>query len=143
RQVAAKAAAPVTEPLETSAQSPIGNIGAEDHNSTSTSSPAASPAPAPSPSPFIWTRHWVPIIPVSYLDPSRPTPATILGQPLVIWHHATQGWVVQRDVCPHRLAPLSEGRLEGGGTRLACAYHGWEFNEAGACTRVPQLASDA
>ena len=35
-----------------------------------------------------------------------------------------QGWVVMSDVCPHRLAPLSEGRLEAGGTRLACAYHG-------------------
>ena len=37
----------------------------------------------------------------------------------------------------HRLAPLSEGRIEADGT-LQCAYHGWRFNSEGACTSVPQ-----
>ncbi|EFJ52180.1 hypothetical protein VOLCADRAFT_120385 [Volvox carteri f. nagariensis] len=66
----------------------------------------------------------------------------VLGEQLVVWRHSLRGWVVQRDVCPHRLAPLSEGRLEAAGTRLACAYHGWEFDEEGSCTKVPQLSSD-
>lgn len=44
-----------------------------------------------------------------------------------------------------RLAPLSEGRLlprdtdGGGGVRLACAYHGWEFERSGACAKIPQV----
>ncbi|KAG2495724.1 hypothetical protein HYH03_006323 [Edaphochlamys debaryana] len=105
--------------------------------------PFASPSPSTwTPSP-VWTRTWVPVAPLYSLDPSRPSPVTLLGQPLVVWRHATAGWRVMRDACPHRLAPLSEGRLEGGGTRLACAYHGWEFDQAGACTRVPQLGGDA
>jgi nitrite reductase/ring-hydroxylating ferredoxin subunit len=35
-----------------------------------------------------------------------------------------------------RLAPLSEGRVEGG--QLECSYHGWRFDGAGRCTRIPQ-----
>ena len=53
-------------------------------------------------------------------------------------------WVVARlddevvafeDRCPHRLAPLSAGRVEGG--RLRCPYHGWEFDRHGRCTLIP------
>ncbi|GLC35709.1 hypothetical protein PLESTB_000486200 [Pleodorina starrii] len=106
---------------------------------TTVTAPDQQPAPPPA---YIWARNWVPVCPVSSLDPSAPTPVVLLGQPLVVWRHSVRGWVVMRDVCPHRLAPLSEGRLEAGGTRLACSYHGWEFSEEGRCTRVPQLASD-
>jgi phenylpropionate dioxygenase-like ring-hydroxylating dioxygenase large terminal subunit len=45
------------------------------------------------------------------------------------------GWSVE---CPHRLVPLSEGRIESNGM-LQCAYHGWEFDQDGGCTRIPQL----
>ena len=39
--------------------------------------------------------------------------------------------------CPHRLAALSEGRIEANGT-LACAYHDWRFDGGGSCVRIPQ-----
>jgi hypothetical protein len=32
----------------------------------------------------------------------------------------------------------SEGRIDSG--KLACAYHGWEFDSAGSCVRIPQIA---
>lgn len=47
------------------------------------------------------------------------------------------------DVCPHRLAPLSEGRLyqrshEGRKqTILECGYHGWRFDCGGRCVDIP------
>jgi phenylpropionate dioxygenase-like ring-hydroxylating dioxygenase large terminal subunit len=44
------------------------------------------------------------------------------------------------DRCPHRNAPLSQGRVEGG--RLVCPYHGWEFDRAGQCQAVPGLCDD-
>jgi phenylpropionate dioxygenase-like ring-hydroxylating dioxygenase large terminal subunit len=40
------------------------------------------------------------------------------------------------------MVPLSEGRIEDSGSVLQCAYHGWEFDETGGCTRIPQLAND-
>jgi phenylpropionate dioxygenase-like ring-hydroxylating dioxygenase large terminal subunit len=48
------------------------------------------------------------------------------------------GWVVQSDLCPHRLAPLSEGRLETDGA-IQCSYHGWRFDAAGKTALIPQL----
>ncbi|MEX5636749.1 Rieske 2Fe-2S domain-containing protein [Parafrankia sp. FMc2] len=41
------------------------------------------------------------------------------------------------DRCPHRLAPLSAGRVDGG--ELVCGYHGWRFAASGECTAVPAL----
>lgn len=43
---------------------------------------------------------------------------------------------MQRLEC--RLAPLSQGRVVQG--KLQCSYHGWEFDKAGTCTNIPQLA---
>ncbi len=40
-------------------------------------------------------------------------------------------------MCPHRLAPLSEGRIDEQGC-LQCCYHGWSFNGDGSCARIPQ-----
>jgi len=45
------------------------------------------------------------------------------------------------DRCAHRLAPLSEGRVEGG--QLMCSYHGWRFDSQGSCTKIPQIVDDA
>ncbi|GIL72759.1 hypothetical protein Vretifemale_3003 [Volvox reticuliferus] len=99
--------------------------------------------PLQQPSPYVWERNWVPVAPLASLDSSRPNPVMLLGQSLVVWRHADLGrWVIQHDMCPHRLAPLSEGRLDAAGNRLTCAYHGWEFDEEGKCTRVPQLMAD-
>lgn len=44
------------------------------------------------------------------------------------------------DRCPHRAAPLSEGRVWTDGT-LMCSYHGWRFEGSGACVAIPQASS--
>ncbi|MEM8642851.1 MAG: Rieske 2Fe-2S domain-containing protein [Cyanobacteria bacterium P01_G01_bin.54] len=86
---------------------------------------------------FDWTAIWYPVYFVQDLDKTRPTRFVLLGQPLVIWWQVTQQqWVVLADRCPHRLAPLSEGRLTEDGC-LECPYHGWAFTESGACDRIP------
>lgn len=45
------------------------------------------------------------------------------------------------DVCPHRLAPLSAGRVDD--RRLRCGYHGWCFDAAGTCVEIPSNRADA
>ncbi|MEY2450929.1 MAG: hypothetical protein QOD92_503 [Acidimicrobiaceae bacterium] len=45
------------------------------------------------------------------------------------------------DRCPHRLAPLSAGRVEG--DVLRCGYHGWCYDAGGACTEIPSLDDGA
>jgi phenylpropionate dioxygenase-like ring-hydroxylating dioxygenase large terminal subunit len=72
------------------------------------------------------------------LDPGAPHGKTVLGLAVVAWYDRGAGeWRVFDDACPHRLAPLSEGRIDGKG-RLQCVYHGWCFDGAGACKFIPQ-----
>jgi phenylpropionate dioxygenase-like ring-hydroxylating dioxygenase large terminal subunit len=59
----------------------------------------------------------------------------ILGEALVLWRGPDGAPVAQIDRCPHRLAPLSAGRVEDG--RLRCMYHGLLFDPAGRCVEVP------
>lgn len=77
------------------------------------------------------------------LEPDRPTPIRFLEQQYVAFRDNGGDWRVMDDACPHRLAPLSEGRIDREQDRIECAYHGWAFEPAtGACARIPQ-ADDA
>jgi vanillate O-demethylase monooxygenase subunit len=44
------------------------------------------------------------------------------------------------DRCPHRLAPLSAGRVDG--PELVCGYHGWRFVASGECMAGPGPGPD-
>ena len=87
---------------------------------------------------FNFFQHWYPLLPVEDIDRAKPTTATLLGIPLVIWKSTSSpNYQIFLDKCPHRLAPLSEGRINESGN-LMCSYHGWEFDRNGDCTRIPQ-----
>lgn len=91
---------------------------------------------------FNFWQHWYPIAPIEDLDPHRPTPITLLGQHFVVWQpRDSDQYLVFQDQCPHRLAPLSEGRIDDQTGQLMCSYHGWQFDEQGHCTHIPQAES--
>jgi len=46
-------------------------------------------------------------------------------------------WRCFLDQCPHRLVPLSEGRIDEGG-RLQCSYHRLAVAGDGGCVGIPQ-----
>jgi phenylpropionate dioxygenase-like ring-hydroxylating dioxygenase large terminal subunit len=98
------------------------------------------PAGGPDPSRFDCKEAWYPVFYVEDLDKTKPARFTLLETDLVIWwEQATASWRVLEDKCPHRLAPLSEGRIAEDGL-LECPYHGWAFSGAGHCDRIPQQA---
>ena len=89
-----------------------------------------------------WLNRWYPVAILRDLDPQRPWRFTLLDQDLVLWwDRASDQWRAFADVCPHRLVPLSEGRLNAAG-ELECPYHGWSFNGEGRCTAIPQAPAD-
>ncbi|CAK9176093.1 unnamed protein product [Ilex paraguariensis] len=91
---------------------------------------------------FSWRDHWYPVSLIEDLDPARPTPFQLLNRDLVLWlDKSTSQWVAFDDKCPHRLAPLSEGRIDENG-HLQCSYHGWSFDGCGSCTRIPQASPE-
>jgi phenylpropionate dioxygenase-like ring-hydroxylating dioxygenase large terminal subunit len=65
----------------------------------------------------------------------EPIQVWLLGQPWCLArteHGRPAAWA---DRCPHRLAPLSAGRVAGGG--IQCGYHGWTFGTDGRCRAIP------
>ena len=93
--------------------------------------------------PASWLERWYPVAFLKDLDRRQPLPFTLLDQDLVIWWDGPGGaWRAFDDVCPHRLVPLSEGRINAAGA-LECPYHGWTFAGSGECLTVPQAAAGA
>ncbi len=86
---------------------------------------------------FQWTKQWYPVAVVDFIEPSRPYAMQLLGKNIVLWRDGSGKWRCFEDFCPHRLAPLSEGRVESDGT-LMCAYHAWRFDSQGNCVSIPQ-----
>lgn len=103
--------------------------------------PDTLPAGGPDPARFDWKEAWYPVFYVEDLETTRPQRFTLLERDLVIWWDAiAQTWRAHADQCPHRLAPLSEGRISEDGL-LECPYHGWAFAGDGTCQRIPQQAA--
>jgi phenylpropionate dioxygenase-like ring-hydroxylating dioxygenase large terminal subunit len=87
----------------------------------------------------IWANTWYPLAFEEITDSSQPHRCEVLGTQVVFWKGETQ-WFAAVDECPHRLAPLSEGRVVGG--CIECPYHGWQFDGSdGGCVTIPQLQS--
>lgn len=61
---------------------------------------------------------------------------TYLGQPVALYRDSEGSPVGLADQCPHRLAPLSKGKLLPGGI-VRCQYHGLEFARDGHCVGNP------
>jgi vanillate O-demethylase monooxygenase subunit len=60
----------------------------------------------------------------------------ILGEPIVIFRKADGSLAALTDACPHRFAPLSEGKLLEG-DRVQCPYHGLQYGADGKCVYNP------
>lgn len=65
----------------------------------------------------------------------------LFREPVVFGRTAAGEAFALRDVCPHRAAPLSAGRIvEGERPTVACPYHAWKFDiRTGSCTEIPAL----
>jgi nitrite reductase/ring-hydroxylating ferredoxin subunit len=104
----------------------------------------AEEATATGSTPFDWFESWYPVNVVETMDLTRPHRVQLLGLDLVAWNDGPTvdgrkeegAWRVFEDACPHRLGPLSEGRIEADGN-LLCSYHGWRFDGCGGCADLP------
>ena len=83
-------------------------------------------------------NEWFAVAWTSSIPPNKLLPVRVLGRELVLWR-GSQGLRAWRDLCVHRGAKLSLGRICGskGSECVICPYHGWEYNSAGECVRMP------
>ncbi|MCU1427396.1 MAG: Rieske (2Fe-2S) iron-sulfur domain protein [Actinomycetia bacterium] len=83
---------------------------------------------------------WHPAALETDVPAEQPLRVMLLGEP---WVLARLGGriVAMVDRCPHRLVPLSAGRIVG--DLLECRYHGYRFDARGRCVTIPALDSQS
>lgn len=64
----------------------------------------------------------------------KPVAKRVLDQPVALIRTGN-GVAAFDDCCPHRMAPLSLGTIQG--DTIACGYHGLRFDCAGTCVEIP------
>src|SRR6185369_4375428 len=74
-------------------------------------------------------RYFHPVASSLALHPG-PARAEVLGRGFALFRDGSGSAAALADTCPHRFAPLSKGRVRPDG-RLACPYHGWNFDAQG------------
>ncbi|MFT4026343.1 MAG: Rieske 2Fe-2S domain-containing protein [Novosphingobium sp.] len=71
------------------------------------------------------------------LTPGVPKRVRMLGFDFALYRDSAGKAVCVSDVCVHRGASLAAGRCDG--DRIACPFHGWEFESDGQCAKIPAL----
>jgi phenylpropionate dioxygenase-like ring-hydroxylating dioxygenase large terminal subunit len=79
------------------------------------------------------TVHWC--IGVSSSIKSKPIKKKIAGKTLTIFRTKNGSIKAINDVCPHRGASLSQGKIKN--DCIECPYHGWIFDEYGILKKIP------
>ncbi|MEZ4660388.1 MAG: Rieske 2Fe-2S domain-containing protein [Caldilineaceae bacterium] len=82
----------------------------------------------------ILLNDWHPVASLAQLRECHIRAVRLLGRELVVWQADAQIQVWD-DLCIHRGARLSAGRLHG--VHLACPYHGWRYAADGRCVHMP------
>lgn len=74
------------------------------------------------------------------LKPGKLQRYELLGEPVLLGRTLKGEIYALRDICPHRAAPLSAGRLVE--DTVECPYHGWRYRTDGTCAAIPSLVDD-
>ena len=70
-----------------------------------------------------WHEIRYPLFFLEDLDSKRPNKVQLLGKDIVIWKAPGGSWSALKDLCSHRLAPLSGAAVLFGAQRRLCLGH--------------------
>ncbi|HKT37149.1 MAG TPA: aromatic ring-hydroxylating dioxygenase subunit alpha, partial [Ktedonobacterales bacterium] len=82
----------------------------------------------------VLVNDWHPVATPDQFDEQPILSVRLLGEDLVLWKVDGQ-YHAWRDLCVHRGAKLSLGKIVD--DCLRCPYHGWTYNQEGACVHMP------
>jgi len=82
----------------------------------------------------VLANHWLPVAFSKDLG-NEPISVTVLGERVAVFR-TSEGVKALKDLCIHRGAALSQGKMVG--DEIMCPYHGWRYDGAGKCTAIPQ-----
>lgn len=89
---------------------------------------------------FDYKMQWYPVSFVNDLPLKKVAKVTIFDTDYAVARISETEVIAMLDVCPHKMAALSQGRVTANGF-LQCSYHGWVFNGTnGLCQQIPQAS---
>ncbi|BEU27524.1 aromatic ring-hydroxylating dioxygenase subunit alpha [Paraburkholderia sp. 22B1P] len=68
-------------------------------------------------------------------------PVRLLDRELVVWRDEEGTLHIWEDLCIHRGAKLSKGKICNG--EVVCPYHGWRYDRDAKCTLIPSAPDEA
>ena len=69
------------------------------------------------------------------LEPGTSAGTRLFDKEIVVWRDSNGAAHAWEDRCPHRGMRLSFGFVRG--DRIACLYHGWQYDAGGQCRHIP------
>lgn len=88
----------------------------------------------------MYMNFWYPMATSAELT-DKPVRVRALTQDFVIFRDSQGKAHCVSNTCSHRGGSLGNGKMKG--DNLECPYHGWQFNGAGQCLRIPSLGAKA
>ena len=78
---------------------------------------------------------WTPVYRSEDLEAGTSTPIRILGEDFTLYRGDSGKAYIVAPRCAHRLTRLHTGQIHG--DKIACLYHGWQYDGTGQCTFQP------
>ena len=68
---------------------------------------------------------------------NQPTKVSLYGNPIAIWKGKNGDFGAISDICPHRGASISKGRIDKETQCIVCPYHTFKYNKNGRMIQTP------
>ena len=88
----------------------------------------------------MYINFWYPVALSETVTNEKPLRVRMLTLDFVAFRDAGGQPHVLSDTCVHRGGTLGDGKIKG--DCIECPYHGWQFDGAGRCRKIPMLADE-
>ena len=86
----------------------------------------------------MYKNFWYPMAMTEELA-DKPLLVRCMGLDFVVFRDTEGKAKCLSNTCIHRGGSLALGKMRG--SKIACGYHGWQFDGAGNCHKIPSLTS--
>jgi nitrite reductase/ring-hydroxylating ferredoxin subunit/regulator of replication initiation timing len=84
-----------------------------------------------------YAHNWYVVATANSFLCKNPQKVVIRDTPITIWKDNTNHYAAISDICPHRGASLSKGRIDKNLNCVVCPYHTFKFNPTGRMVQTP------
>ena len=81
--------------------------------------------------------HWYVVGEAKDFPINKPKKITLNGSPIAVWRDNSDNYAAISDICPHRGASLSHGRIDPQSKCIVCPYHTFKYNDKGRMVQTP------